>query len=227
MGGQNHQPCRQYLPISTQLSRFISLSRSDLELANIALEDLILVEIGSKPESGVDFYDEINRRLSSSGSNLLQALSSVQEIDKRMDELDFVDLPTLKTIDIDQLGIRFVGSAIVNIVAWQKIAELMKSGGFRLVLEDFANSIQLLYNLTQNLLKKMEGLRTAAEQLRISDIIEENLPGNFKNIFAQLYTKWAEFNQSFLASSMLSTELWYAANGYSSILPVKIEEIAV
>lgn len=45
MGGKNHQPCSGYLALSTKLSRSLSLANAELELANVALEDLILAEL--------------------------------------------------------------------------------------------------------------------------------------------------------------------------------------
>ena len=37
--------------------------------------------------------------------------------------------------------------------------------------------------------------------------------------FAKLYTKWNDFRARFLASSIISTELWYAHTGKGSLAP--------
>ncbi|MFN3692742.1 MAG: hypothetical protein ACK4SL_01415 [Candidatus Paceibacteria bacterium] len=48
MGGKNHQPRGRYLQNSTLMSRSMSLAQIGLELANVALEDLILAELDGK-----------------------------------------------------------------------------------------------------------------------------------------------------------------------------------
>lgn len=46
---------------------------------------------------------------------------------------------------------------------------------------------------------------------------------SFKPGFAVLYTAWTKFNALFLASSLLSTELWYAFTGKGSLAPTKLQ----
>ncbi len=144
-----------------------------------------------------------------------------------MDQLEFMDLSTLQTVNLDELGIRLAGGGIINQPGWERVSSMMKSGGFREVLTHFNDSIKSLESDTDDLLARVDGLESAADQKRVTEIVEQNLPGNIKDVFAKLYTNWAEFDQTFLASSILSTELWYAANLYPSILPINVAEMAV
>jgi len=52
----------------------------------------------------------------------------------------------------------------------------------------------------------------------LTDILEKNQPGNIKLLFETLYISWMNFNHLFVASSLLSTALWYQANNCSSLI---------
>jgi len=66
----------------------------------------------------------------------------------------------------------------------------------------------------------------AANVGKLNLVLEENRSGNFKQEFARLYCAWAKFQQLFLASSMLSTDLWYRNCGVSSLLSPQVRESA-
>ncbi len=82
----------------------------------------------------------------------------------------------------------------------------------------FDHSVWTLEVNTQSLITKISALNDAAQKGEVNLVLEENRPGNIKESFACLYTAWAKFQQDFLASSLLSTELWYAFNGYGSLV---------
>jgi len=60
MGGINHAPCSRYLNLSTRVSRSLSLAHAELELANVALEDVLLGELVNKKGSLVLVLSRLN-----------------------------------------------------------------------------------------------------------------------------------------------------------------------
>lgn len=213
MGGQNHQPCRKYLPDSTEISRSLSLAYAELELGNVALEDLLLNE----PNGGGGSVSPITKRLIASISSLKAALQFCSNLRSRMSQLDFVDLPTLQNTDLAALGERLSAEGMIVLEAWAVVADKMNEGGFEAMLSVLETKIQELIILTQELGDAINRLEQAAAVGKLSAILEENRQGNIKPQFAKLYCAWSTFNQIFLASSLLSTELWYILTGKASL----------
>lgn len=224
MGGKNHQPCRIYLVESMKLSRFLSLACAELELGNIALEDLILAELDG--QSGGTIVT-INKHLGLSRHVLMDAIKMIEKIRQKMDEKGFADLPTLKKLNLRALGESLAGNGIVDMASWKMISEKMLNGGFREVLILFESSIELLSVKTSSLMTRIAVIEDAAQKGEVSWILEENWPCNIKEDFASLYVAWAKFNQLFLASSILSTELWYAFNYCGSLVGREAQLMAI
>ncbi len=205
MGGKNHQPCRGYLENSTKMSRNLSVAHAELELGNVALEDLLLSELCGKKGGINPFVD----RLRSSAVALSAALGSVDALRQQMVSNDFVDLPTLQSADLSAIGSAFVERGMVHRSAWDAVAQIMREKGFFGILPHFGAGISRLHGQTLLLAEKASALHPAAAAGEVTNVLEENRTGNIKVEFANLYSSWSDFNQLFLASSMLSTELWY------------------
>lgn len=213
MGGINHQPCNQYLRWSTKLSRAISLARAELDLANVALEDVIVAELEDRRES----RDDLMEHLKSSLASLRGAGQMINDLRREMKENGYKDLPTLRTLDLSEVGEQLVQNGLVERPAWDEMAETMKTGTFFANLDLFEAKVEDLYRKTTNLV--MSFGRTQNRSL--SEVAEENQSSNFKIAFARLYTDWSKFHARFLASSLLSTEVWYAYMGYGSLVSTK------
>ncbi|OGZ33529.1 MAG: hypothetical protein A2Y98_01180 [Candidatus Portnoybacteria bacterium RBG_19FT_COMBO_36_7] len=223
MGGKNHQPCHIYLAESTRLSRFLSLAYAELELGNVALEDVILAELnGQNGDTSV-----ISKHLNFSMQSLTGATKMIGKIRQKMDEKDFADLPTLRKLNLRELGESLAGNGLVDSTSWKIISEKMIKGGFCEVLVLFESLIESLSVKTSSLMTMIATLEGAVKKGEVSRILEENRPGNIKDDFAILFVAWAKFNQLFLASSVLSTELWYAFNGYGSLVGREAQLMAV
>jgi hypothetical protein len=213
MGGKNHQPCGIYLAESTKLSRFLSLAHSELELSNVALEDLILAELGK----GRGEMVTIKKHLELSGQALGDAIDMVWQIRGKMVDKNFADLPTLRKLDLEALGASLAAKGLVDEGSWKSIARTMAKGGFSEVLLIFEKGIKSLSEKTSSLMVRIGALKEPARRGEVNLVLEENRQGNIREAFADIYTAWTKFNQVFLASSLLSTELWYAFNGYGSL----------
>ena len=86
------------------------------------------------------------------------------------------------------------------------------------LLDLFSKSVQGLIQLTDDLQGRVIENKGSASRGELNLVLEQNRPGNFKVEFARLYTAWGKFHRIFLASSMLSTELWYAYTLRGSLL---------
>lgn len=222
MGGMNHQPCGKYLRNSTRVSRFLSVAYAELELANVALEDVILTEL----EGGRSSTTEIENRLTQSSMALDGALTAIGSLRTQMLQAGYADLPTMRTLDLEEIGKRFSAAGMVNHDSWRAIEKTMRSGGFAEVLDGFESEIQAIKLSTQELADSIIRLRPAAAEGRVMEILERNGEENIKREFARAYTCWTTFNALFLASSMLSTEAWYVFMGFGSLTGAGSADVA-
>ncbi len=126
MGGQNHQPCRIYLAESTRLSRFLSLGRAELELGNVALEDLILAELDGQ----IGEIATIISHLEISKQALAGAADMVGKIRQKMYNNNFADMPNLRKLILGTLRTSFIAKSLVDADSWNTITCRMLRGGF-------------------------------------------------------------------------------------------------
>lgn len=218
MGGKNHQPCHSYLLNSTKLSRHLSLAYAHLELSNASLEDIIINELTSEHTfQGGDHYPVLIHELDVSTRELQNAQEALLRLRTQMQTDGFIDLPSLGRLDLNSIGAHLVHQGAVAYDAWTQAKIIMGKGGFFEMTNYFETSLIELIDLSQDLHTKFQELKQNICQGTLSTVIEENQAGNFKIEFAALYTKWSQFNGLFLASSLISTELWYAFTGKGSL----------
>lgn len=219
MGGQNHQPCNRpqtsYLRFSTKMSRDLSVARTHMETANIHLEDVLLGEL---EENRGGALSKILDQLTMSSNSLVEMQETILLLREDMDANAFEDLPTLHSADLDGIGVEFSSVGIVENGAWNSIVDIMREHGFYGVLDFFDQEISFLQQQTGELNSAIRNADSAARAGQLNLVLEQNQPANFKVQFAQLYSAWHRFQQIFLASSMLSTELWYRYCGVGSLL---------
>lgn len=216
MGGINHQPCRAYLPNSTALSRALSLANAHFLLSNVMLEDIILSELDA---GDVGEPEAIIHNLDVSRSELSKMTSIIQNLRRQMKDNDFKDLATADGTDLTKLGLQFhlYGLHVPN-SDWAIAATTMMHVGFAGMLDVFDQRINELDKLTEMLATKVAGWIEQTEIGQRHVALEENDSTNFKVEFAQLFTAWASFQQLFLASSLISTELWYRDQNLGSLI---------
>lgn len=213
MGGINHQPCGNYIKESTKLSRSMSLAHLNLDLANVALEDILLAELDGRTQS----VDHFEKHLSQSIVHLEDTLVDIKVLRAKMAANHFVDLPTLKTLDWPSLGSELARRGIIGQKEWEHVVERLQAGGFSTVIADHCASVQELIQLSRELRDRIVLLQPVAAVGGVHAVLEENLSGNIKVPFARLYCAWLNFKQLFLASSIASTEQWYVYMGYGSL----------
>jgi hypothetical protein len=89
------------------------------------------------------------------------------------------------------------------------------------VLAHFEKAISEISAKTEQVIGLVANLDAIAETAQVNLVLEENSDANIKVEFFQLYTLWCKFNAEFVASSVLSTELWYLDNGYGTLFEKK------
>jgi len=219
MGGKNHQPCREYLPISTQMSRFASLAFAHLELANVALEDVLLAEMNG----GVGDLDGIKSQLTLSQKGVGDLVDTIVKLKTEMKQRGFRDLLAVHPVDLDTIGRAFVANNMVSVSAWGEVSRNARTGGFNQNIALIHTHAQTLAEYTAQLHEKVNKLQGYANNGSVMQVLEENLQDNLKPEFAKLYCAWNQFQEIFLASSLLSTEVDYAFNGFGSLVDVSAQ----
>lgn len=214
MGGVNHQPCNKYLRNSTKVSLFLTLAQAEFQLANVAFEKALLLDLDGKRSSP----KKILHKLEQSKNALISFGQALLRLKNQMDGNHFKDLPTLRTINLTQRGKKMSESGIVNISSWIKIQKLMENQGFYGVLASFTLRVREIIEMTNKLQEEFVEASWAFERSQLNQLLEQNMEGNVKATFAKLFREWSDFLNDFLASSMISTELWYAHSGYGSIM---------
>lgn len=212
MGGKNHQPCNQYLPNSTRLSKQMSIVTIGLENANIHLEDVILAELDGSQRTLVPVMDSLH----DTERNLQVALELCRTLRGQMTENGYQDLLPLQTLDLKGLGDDMVARGLVEAIAWQKMSRMMKEGTFFANLTHFENELTSVLHDVRQLCECIAKLSAAGKA--VNQITEKNMEGNFKEAFAKVFTHWLRFQQEFLASSIVSTEVYYASTGAGSLI---------
>ncbi len=220
MGGQNHQPCNRYLVESTELSKSLSLARVRIEMANVAIEDVLLSELRGDPFDA-QLTADVTGSLRGSAENLRQMEVWLDQISIKLSEAGGWEPPTVTQIDWEQIGFELEAAGAVNQKSWNAMAAARLSTGFIGVIAAYKTKIATLVSLTDKLLVEFDGLVPVISVRGFAVAVEENRCGDFKLAFARLYNQWSEFQQMFLASALLSTESWYSWTNCGSLVTSK------
>lgn len=213
MGGQNHQPCSNYLDLSTLLSKLVSLVTANMQLANVSLEDVLLAELNGEQKNLS--LNSIITFLSKAKEHLCSALSTSLALRDRMHRLEYTDLPPLHELDLMEIGRVLSARGIVEQGAWNKMSSLMQNGTFYANLDLFDTSFKEALDLVSELIDVFKGLKHKEGAINV--LVEKNQDGNFKEAFARMFTHWLHFQQEFLASSLVSTEVYYSSISVGSL----------
>lgn len=210
MGGKNHQPCRIYLANSTALSRYLSIARAELEFGNVCLEDVLLCELQDRNGDAA----AIARHFQASLDALDGGLGVLGKLRQQMLANHYEELPSFRTLDLPALGHTLTNMGLVSLPSWNRVVEKRCREGFEGLLSYFEDLLKEISGLTKIL---ADEIRSAAQMGELTPLLEENRPGNFKADFGRLYTIYHLLESDFLASSILSTELWYSFTGRGSL----------
>jgi hypothetical protein len=214
MGGINHAPCNRYLAHSTRLSQSLTLARAQLDLANVELENVLLIEL----DGSVGDINRVIAKLDESDRALVVSMACAENLCREMKDAGYEDLEPLRDKDLERVGTELTRHGHVREGSWQRILTQFRNESFYGVLAGFQSRIRDIQKRTGMLRKKCEGLATFAETGDVNTVLEQNYKESLKPEFALLYTGWSAFMDDFLASSLISTEIWYRYSEYGSLL---------
>lgn len=211
MGGMNHQPCRDYRREATCLSRCLSLARSSFEMGNVALEDLILLELDGSKGS----IEQIVSHLLAARDNLASMGEAIIDLRTKMAALDFRELKGFADAEFHQLA----SAGMIETGSLIRMLAIRRHSGFEGNLTELERQrSQVLVNIADliDAITETTELGVVADG-QVDEMLEENWRGNFKPQFAVAYQTFNAFQQDFLASAMISTEAFYVQEGYGSL----------
>lgn len=214
MGGMNRRPCKNFLKPSTMLSKHVSMANLQLLQANVFLDDILLAEMDGSKKSLSPIVSSLKKSIGS----LANASITIVSLKELMDAKNYHELPPLLTMNLKGIGCELAEHGAINLAAWNKMRVMMRDRTFYANVSYFSSMFQKLKVETSELVEKFLALEHRAEAGSLMAVLEENEPGNIKLSFAKLLTSWTTFMQEFLASSLVSTEIWYAYGGFGSIL---------
>ncbi len=213
MGGINHQPCRQFLGKSTLMSRSVSLAGISIEGFNVRLEGEILKNLNGEQADVATLVYGLRE-----ASNMVAGVkASIKSLRQQMSELYYVDLPAAKLVNLPQLCSGFSSKGMVAIDAAEEIAKAYAAGGFESAIAHLDGLVESVQFAAGELLSKVERLHALGIK-NIAEEFETNGDGNIRPEFAVLYTAWTKFHQQFLASSLISTEIYYKQERCGSLI---------
>ncbi|ESX62656.1 hypothetical protein X760_05905 [Mesorhizobium sp. LSHC422A00] len=166
--------------------------------------------------------------LAQSEAHILNAIERCNLLKVQMDDEGYVDLPPYRSMDMLGLGRAMARQRMVQEDAWMDVLEWRRHDGFYGVLKNIRGALVDLAARTRQLHAGMIKLAAMNPLGKIEETLENNREGNIKREFAELYSTWNWFCARFSASSLLSTEVWYAFNNNGSLLndPAALAKIA-
>jgi hypothetical protein len=223
MGGKNHQPCNRFFSNSTQLSLAHSLVGIQLEKTNVRLEYELLAEMEGKKANISNILVGV-----AAFKHALSSLTDKVEILRlQMKAEHYVDLPTINSPMLDIAGRKMADRGMISWPAFVNALAIYRKGSFYSMLDLFDGHVSHLEELADKLAAKMEKCSDACSFGKFQDELEENGDGNLRPEFAKLYTAWNQFNELFLASSLVSTEAFYMTEGVGSLTDVQHQQPVV
>lgn len=204
MGAKNHQPCSKHPELSIIMSRAMTAANSEIDLANVELEDILLEELSLNAPN--------RQRLNLIVLHLQNALSKIKEGKKSAEQLKSV-LEAENFIDSKDQGV--LNSITEHLLEGGMTEEhyakiVMKDrldGGFLTSLDRMISNFD---KIMSTIAPVVSGFKTLlkGDGMVFSDL-EFNTPDNIKSSFARLYVVMSETQGYFQASAMISTELFY------------------
>lgn len=221
MGGINHQPCNKYLGLSTAMSRFFSLARAKLEMANVHLEDALLSEINTSKGSPANLLTSASM-VAEGALYLDKAIDTSNQLEQMMSDLGYKPWPAFALFASPEkmigLGEQLGRHGLVDLNSFKEIALPQLEGGFLRALELLRGEMISLRELHHGLASKLDLGVDLAKVGRLTSELESNGELSFRGSFMAVYARWNKVHNLFLASAALSTELWFRSSGSGSLM---------
>jgi len=216
MGGINPPTNSSFSLESVRLSRKVSLARTQFEMSNVAFEELLLSElINQIPSNTVCVIGHLRQ-------SITHILKAVRIIDEHLDKIDLLNVvghPEAFDVEYqwDSIGERLVDKGIVTFESWSSLKGVFQGSHYKDILNSLKKGLEEILTVTQNLSGNFKKLSEYTE-VKIHEVMDQNLGDNLKEAYARLYTSWHEFQGLMLASSLFLSEVSYRHHGYKSLV---------
>jgi hypothetical protein len=232
MGGQNHQPTRPDItPASAWLSRQIGEGIIAVQQANNHLEDAIMIAMGRLHiEDLVPFLTGSPQdHLRMSENALRTSLAALRNIDVGFERLATVARhigyngnPLARSVRTFRLDEAFGGRLIlpeINVSVWEELLGHIEEKNILATLDWERSQFHAAAVPTAELMAITEECgqiaRVEGDDFFAAAVENNRVP--FRQHYARVFSLWNHLNAMFLYSALIMTELYYRANGYSSL----------
>jgi len=185
-------------------------------MSNVAFEELLLSElINQIPSNTVCVIGHLRQ-------SITHILKAVRIIDEHLDKIDLLNVvghPEAFDVEYqwDSIGERLVDKGIVTFESWSSLKEVFQGSHYKDILNSLKKGLEEILTVTQNLSGNFKKLSEYTE-VKIHEVMDQNLGDNPKEAYARLYTSWHEFQGLMLASSLFLSEVSYRHHGYKSLV---------
>jgi hypothetical protein len=232
MGGKNHQPTRPSLiAASAWLSQQIGEGVILVNESNNSLENSIILAMDKLHVQ--DFTIELAgtpaKHMDLAIKKLQETLPCVNRIRAGYQRLldaaaveGYSGNPLISQLESYQLQELFDGLVIrpaVNPTVWRELEDRIISSNILQTLRWESSRFEELVAPTNDLIEVMTRCREIAAQQGSRDFIDsiENNKIPLRQYFARVFSLWNYLDAMFLYSALIMTELYYRANGFSSL----------
>lgn len=232
MGGRNHQPTSPDItPTSAWLSRQIGEGIIAIQQANNYLEEAIIIALERRHIEDLVPANTATpaAALTSSIGALSESLAALQRIDigfNRIaivaEKVGYTGNPLARSVRTFDLDAAFTGRLLlpnINRSVWDELLRHIEQENILGALEWERLQFRCLRNPTHELIASTEGCREIAEKrgaVAFAAAVETNtIP--LRQHYARVFSLWNHHDAMFLYSALVMTELFYRANGYSSL----------
>lgn len=208
--------------ISTQMSRSVTAGIADFNHANVALEDVILIELSDckAPEN----FRRSLYFLSSAIGNFDDAIKFLRDLGAEMDATSYQPLPSFANYSTADKA-RALASELADhgLMSFEKtekviIPQIGNGKGFYAAIPVLHAELIAMRDSVQTLYDRMFAASSAAEIGTVAELLETNASLNFRADFLRAFNTINNSFAIFAASAAWSTEMWYRSTSVGTLL---------
>ncbi len=215
MGGINHQPCSNFLPDSTEVSKALSQLQIAFWQSNLEFENAILANLHGHNATVAPSIQHIETALKCADD----ADNALGELITKLALLDFQELPeTTRVLEIISDELREEAAITFSAEMTDNLNKILMTNGFRDLFKHYQARLR---SIRANLDLVRIDFETLAQSSRLVQDCEENSTDiriNFTRttmLLNNLVTEWSY-------SAIASATMWNLNQGHQTMIPLKL-----